>query len=565
MLTLAAMLAGCEPTPKDPVDTGSPDDTGADSADSGDTGESAETGDSVDSEDTGETGEDSGELDTCDPSAAVHRDTGPDTAPILDYLAPLDTGDVGFLDTGNQGDCETSPTDAFGHPRLACADLVVNVAPSLGAGGSYVDAEAEWLGDLDGDGADEVVLTYLREGEETVSTWLRYGGGPFPGEGEVEPEAFADASAVETDDRRIFRGGDLNGDGLADVLLEDPYGELGVRLSDGSLLSGTVSEWDGVEAWNSTNVNWWYAGKRFLNGQARTTWSADVDGDGLDDLVASPHYQVASTEGVAILLGDVGFTASGTLFGQAAWNLYDDRTCGHDDSLCYPVLGVPVGDVDGDGAAEVLVSSGYPADTHYLVSPADLPRCSLTVEDAAWASLVDEDADFADTEFYALSVPADFDGDGHADLALSTTVGADEDGLVTWIVPGGQDLTWSKDLRTLPDRVEFPRVELTRPWERRGYDVATSDVDDDGRDDLLVGGKGYHLGSRGRFEVVPAPSGVVDARAVAWIWVTDFDNGYTRVVPGYGRGDLDGDGAEDVLVLFDDAELGLALLAGPLE
>lgn len=563
MIPFAVLLAACEvePSPKDSAGVDSPvEDTAADTADTGETGDSGDSEDTADSADTGDSG-DTAEVDTCDPSASVHRDTGPDTAPILDYLAPVDTGTLEFLDTGNQGDCETSPTDAFGHPRLACADLVVEFGVRKDA--DFLAAEAEWLGDLDGDGADEVVVTVVGDDRLPMQTWLRYGGTPFTDVGEVEPSVFADAWSGATDDRVVFRGGDFNGDGLADLLTEAPYGELGVLLSDGGRYSGEVTAWPELGSW--TTLPMWLAGYRLQAPFPRLTWSGDVDGDGLDDLVASHSYQDAlPSYGVAVLRGDVGFTASGALYDQADWRLYDDTMCS-ETLYCNPVMGVPVGDLDGDGSAELLVSSGDPGDTHYIVSPVDLPRCSLPVIDAAWASLVDEDPDFAGTSFFAVPGPADFDGDGHADLALTTSVGDDPDGLVTWIARGGERFSWSRDLRTLPDRVEFPRGyrgDYTEYWSRYPLDVSISDSDGDGRDDLVVGGKGD---PRGRVEIVRAPAGVVDAQESATIWVTDFNEDNPRILTAYGRGDLDADGTEDLMVLFTDYYLRTVLVSGATE
>lgn len=563
MLTLAALLAACDAeSTKDSAGRDSPvEDTGADSADTGETGDSEDTGDTGDTADSGDSGE-TADVDTCDPTPYVERDTSVDTAPLIDFLASVDTAGTEFRDTGHAGDCETFPTDAFGHPRLRCANIVVDLSDQVNEFGSYQDAESEWLGDLDGDGADDLLITMRTSSTSGVSTYLRYGGGEIEDLGTVDPLEFAHAWALQTDERQLFRGGDFNGDGLADVFTEDDDEALGVLLSDGSRFDGLQEVWPEGEVWNpGAGDDFGFSGVRNYAGNIRQAWAADVTGDGLDDAIASPAFTSASQRGVAVVEGGADFESKGNLFTDS-WNFVGGANCASDRNLCRTVQGVPVGDLDGDGMADLLVSSGFPAEYQYLVSPGELPRCTMAVEDVGWSALTDGERHSPGVAF-PLPGGGDFDGDGDGDLMMFVDEGGTTSGLAGFLVRGGETrLHAVQDLRSLPDRLELPRFYSYGPFRLRAADVSASDLDADGADEILVGGYGDVL-IRARLVVLPAPVGVQDSMDVGVDWVSEFDTHSPFAIPAYGRGDHDADGFEDLFVMVDDeSSVGFALFDG---
>lgn len=195
-------------------------------------------------------------------------------------------------------------------------------------------------GDLTGDGRPDLLI-----GAPRADQGAEDGGMVWVLDAAAAPGRAADAaSAVLTGAvAQGFAGyaldgaGDINGDGQADLVV-GAWGVGGFRgrvyLLHGPL-SGTASladadhAWDGAETWDV--AGWSVAG------------AGDVDGDGRDEIITGAYGtdDGGYSAGAAHILGaDGGILAS--LLGDAA-----------DDRAGWSVSGV--GDLDGDGFADVLV------------------------------------------------------------------------------------------------------------------------------------------------------------------------------------------------------------------
>ncbi|MEE2752033.1 MAG: integrin alpha [Myxococcota bacterium] len=246
-----------------------------------------------------------------------------------------------------------------------------------------------------------------------------------------------------------------------------------------------------------------------------------------------------------------------------------------------------VGDVDGDGRSDVLVSSywndeaGVNAGKSYLVLASTLSEGgSFELADADYAFLgedgVKED-DVCDGEVegsidligvcggdwsgHNVAATGDVDGDGLSDFLISG-YGADDEGLDR----GRMYLVLAADLgeavsRSLSESsVIFAGEE---DGERMGHSLgAAGDVDGDGWVDLVAGSYGH---DESGFDAGKAYiwSGQTLQAAGKRVLVSDADYAFVGENPldlaGYfvsGLGDVDGDGLSDVAVAATESEAG---------
>ena len=163
---------------------------------------------------------------------------------------------------------------------------------------------------------------------------------------------------------------------------------------------------------------------------------------------------------------------------------------------------VAVADIDGDGFADALIGAQHgdgPDESRAsagevvilwgsetiggeVIDLADLPRPDVTVIHGAAAG----------ERFGTWIGAGDFDGDGHADVIVGADQGNGPDGLrphagTTWVIYGGTEL---RDLRTV-DLAEPPlpvtRIHGIDPEDHSGCTVRGVDLDGDGAAEILIG------------------------------------------------------------------------------
>ena len=542
---------GAEDTDSGDADTDTDSDTDADTDSDADGDTDADTDTDADS-DTGE------DTSACDATPYVTREAWDTGQPADEAWLVRDTAvdySARWADTG-EVDCEASATSTAGDPLLTClAGTTFALNGTLGDDARYGSA-AEWMGDLDSDGYDDVVVrsvagASMGDGEYT---WIFYGGRSdlVDAGTDLDIAALADAqSELSIEPRWILPGGDFDGDGHADLLVSDAL-ELGVLFGTGARYAGSVSDWGAAPTWAGRPSDEHWAGTVVGGDSWRYVFAGDVTGDGVAEILW----------GNDVIEGGAGFAVSGDLRDAFDWRLESGETyIANTDGTVrteHFFLLRPAGDLDGDGIGEVVATGGpnstgrafdYVGDpsVHHLVSLAELPPCEYAIEDAAWATLTLDDGGTAGDE----SLPADnqneavaagdLNGDGLDDLLV--TVRASR----LWFFYGGEP--WIRRGGRMEGATD--RIEKFNGRGRNNYvgDLATQDLDGDGTQDLVVGGA-----SEGELQHLDVLLGSAAGLRGAALYDEAFDLALTFGPDGYhavnalGRGDFDGDGLDDLML-----------------
>ncbi len=372
-------------------------------------------------------------------------------------------------------------------------------------------------GDLDGDGLGDVLVGEPGWGDDRGRVRIYLGE---PGGLGEEPEAIVEGEEAQELGAPLAAAGDLNGDGLADLALgcDEREGGAGTLLvwygAGGGLSEATVETLSGSSE-----------GSRF---GLTVSGGEDLDGDGLDDLVVgAPGAEGTGSEVVWVLAGRAeGLSTEGatTLSGMAGGDGFGEAV-------------LSLGDADGDGYAEIAVG----APDHDGRGRVDLFRGGSTgVESSAAQTLFAGDDEIGRGR--ALGAE-DVDGDGLQELLVGAEEAASERGrvLVFAGAPGGFSVT--------------PSATLTGESAGDDFGAALDGVGDlnaDGFGDLVVGSPSALADSGGVSVFLGSGAGL----GATPLFAVEGDGRYAKLGHAVSSaGDTNGDGRDDVVLAAPYFEL----------
>jgi hypothetical protein len=494
--------------------------------------------------------------DACDqPGGYVADDTDCDDAD-----ADVHPGSEDFYD-GIDDDCDGDVDEIL----LGEIDLAYSGARLLGenaddtAGYSVAGA-----GDVDGDGFEDLLVgapLYDSGGDSNVGIAYLVRG-PVSGDldlGSAAARMIGEANGYCTG-RSVASAGDVDGDGLSDILVgANEHGLVANDAGAAYLLLGPVSG----------DIDLATADARLL-GEAEydgagggVAGAGDVDGDGFADLLigAREHDSGGSNAGAVYLVlgpvtGDLSLASADACFlgGNAGDMIGGGET----------IAGV--GDIDGDGLADVIIGSSNHDTPEYSAGAAYLfyGVVSGDIElDAADASLIGDVAyDLAAT---SVDSAGDVDGDGYQDLIIGApgkAISSDTNAGVSYVVLG--PVSGDGYLES----VAHARLLGESLGDQAGIAVSgVGDSDGDGFADLLVGVMHEDSGgtSAGAAYLVSGPvTGEFDLGSATAKLIGEEAGDYAGASID-GVGDVDGDGLDDILIGarnqdFNGSDAGAAYL-----
>ncbi len=440
-------------------------------------------------------------------------------------------GGAEVCEDGIDGDCDGADLACGfdGVYDLAAADAKLYAAsPNHYAGGSLA------VGDPTGDGVDDLVVATLRAGN--------LGGGGYVVSGawsgdvaldDAGPQVLGDPDVTYGAGRSIGVA-DVNGDGVDDIGFGAPYGTApGVFL-----VLGPVT--DDVDLAGDHDV--------LLAGPASSFAGhgsdlGDVNGDGYADALVGAYH---------------AGRRSGSLYAGAAYVAYGPFATGTDVDLetgadaaitaesdaWYTGYAVRAGaDLDGDGVGDLLVTAPfssfggtYGGALYVVYGP---PDALLDLGDADGRRVADSASDQLGEAVNA----GDVDGDGLADALVcapgDATVGEGAGAAYVFLGPvAGTDDVTSAEVTIHGGSVDALMCAS----------IAASDIDGDGRGDVLAGAVGDSLAGPlfGGAYLFYGPSGGYTAADADAIFTGPTVSSYTGMAVGLA--DLDADGRGEVYI-----------------
>ncbi len=378
------------------------------------------------------------------------------------------------------------------HVGVGSGDIGLNSGTAVFRGiddGGYVGAAVAVVGDMLGSGGSTVAIG--APGMSSGSGAVYVLGPDHSGDiNATDADAALEPVILDLDlGRALSWAGDVTGDGLDDMLVGAPgwSGNKGAAIIVAGPLTGVIDPLTGNHYWT---------GAATADEAGRSVAGAgDVDGDGFNDVLIGAWNAGEALQGATYLLrGPVDSDgtlsdADATLWGDAGY-----------------IAGLPVagrGDIDGDGRSDIAIEAvgvdpdfGSVGKTFVFIGTTWSGTTTPTsVRDAT--AIIDQ-ADEGDTKSdigLGLDISADLNGDGHADLILGQPGRSG--------TRGGASLFFGPLEGSMSVHDANQQLDGAYSGDGAGLSVAATDVDDDGRDDLIVGAPGVD-DNRGAIYVVPS-------------------------------------------------------------
>jgi len=271
----------------------------------------------------------------------------------------------------------------------AGAFLLAATAASAQSEGGKFGVAVSGVGDVNGDGVPDVVV-----GAPEARPGGRYDAGQatvYSGKDGSVLHSFAGTSSIEFLGASVAGPGDLNGDGKPEIAVGAPR----------------ASQWKGsVRAFSGKNGSLLWEAVGATKGEALGTAlsvTGDMNADGVPDLLAgAPSASVGGREhcGVARVLSGKDGKALLTLEGEVAWESFG-------------TVVAPAGDVNGDGKPDIAVGGWFSPHEH--TARASSLRLFSGKDGALLFTVPAQDNSCQAT---SAAVIGDRDGDGIGDLVL---------------------------------------------------------------------------------------------------------------------------------------------------
>ena len=300
------------------------------------------------------------------------------------------------------------------------------------AAGNHTGNYVAGIGDVDGDGLDDIMIGASQADNQSGRSYLFFGaslGGSTNFDFNADHIFYGEDSADQSG--FSFAGGDINGDGLSDIVISAPYNDDGGTDAGKIYLILGSSLQEGVVPVNLSDADYMFLGENAGDYAGYSVSVAgNLDGDSnADIIIGAEHSHDGGTDSgkAYVLLGASLGSFIVVDLSQADYSFIGEEDF---DNAGHKVSAVE--DADGDGLDDILIAANY-ADLSgansgkgYLILASSLGVNSTIDLGNADYMFTGDNAD--DEAGVSLSGTGDFNGDGRADILIGVHY-ADSNGI----------------------------------------------------------------------------------------------------------------------------------------